>query len=319
MKKLDIISLYKDYSIPYATSGSKHTMPGWINTNCCFCGGKDYHLGFHEATEHFHCWCCGFKTQNETISALLGVSLTDAKAIIKAYRSNRVFIHNKPLTIIKAPKVILPGVSLTLTTPEKQPVRGQILTIDPYMTLGRAYLEKRGFKGQNLTDLINLYNLHVTGPIGPYKFRIIIPIYVDGELVSYQGRDYTGQSDLRYKACKKTDEVKDHKSCLYAMDLAKGDTVVVVEGVVDAWKLGAGAVATFGTSFLPSQVKILAEQWKNRVILFDKTAKREGEKLANMLSGFNGTTELAILNESKDPGEIPIEKARKIMKMLRIT
>ena len=317
MNKLDILSLYKDYSIPFATSGSKHTMPGWVNVSCPFCtGSKDYHLGFNETKEYFHCWRCGFKTQVESISALLSVSLADAKDIINAYRTNKIQEVKRPLVASKAAKVALPGVSMDPTTPQISPTRGQILTIAPYMTLGRVYLAKRGFRGPFLTDLISTYNLHITGPIGPYKFRIIIPIYTDGQLVSYQGRDYTGQSDLRYKACKRTDEVKDHKDCLYAMDLAKGDTVVIVEGVVDAWKLGAGAVATFGTSYKPSQVKLLVERWKNRVILFDKAAKKEGEKLANTLSGFSGTTKLVLLNESKDPGDLPIEKAREIMKRL---
>jgi DNA primase len=116
-------------------------------------------------------------------------------------------------------------------------------------------------------------------------------------------------------ACPKAEEVIDHKKCLYAMDLATTDTVVIVEGTVDQWKLGPSAVATFGQSFTLEQVKLLVNRWKRRIVLYDKGAV-QADKLANMLSGFSGETELACLNDLKDPGELTPEKGKEIMEKL---
>ena len=322
MKSLDIIQLYKDYNISFLTSGNKHCSPSWIQINCPFCeGSKDYHLGFHKTKEYFNCWRCGGHKLDSTIAALTGFNIFAAKDLINQYRTGRAVSLITPNNPQRTSKVILPGAKLTPIDPKNNDVGGHFSTLSPEMVChgqALAYLEKRGFKGQNLVDLLDTYNLHFTGPVGMYNFRIIAPIYFNGELVSYQGRDYTGKSQLRYMACKKSEEVKDHKNCLYAMDLATTDTVVIVEGIVDQWKLGKGAVATCGQAFTLPQVKLLVKRWPHRVVLYDKDAVKAKE-LANVLSGFSGKTELACLNNLKDPGELTVEMGREVMKKLEAT
>ena len=303
--------------------GNKHCSPGWVQVCCPYCdGSKDYHLGFHLAKEFYNCYRCGSHRLDITVAALIGQSVYAAKDIIKQYRTG-LHIREEIVNQQKLPHsthVVLPGLPLDPTATKKQSTTGQISTIDPKITQHSQavnYLIKRGFSGENLANLIKTYNLHYTGIFGEYNFRIIVPIYFDGNLVSYQGRDYTDQSKLRYKACPKAEEVIDHKKCLYAMDLATTNTVVIVEGVVDQWKLGPGAVATFGQTFTMVQVKLLINRWSRRIVLYDKGAVKAKE-LANILSGFSGKTELVCLNNLKDPGELTIEKGKEIMKKLEV-
>lgn len=301
MKKLNIKELLNDYAVHSATSGSKHTMPGWINMHCPFCEGpQDYHLGFHEKKEYFHCWRCNWHPLESTIATLINHNIYKTKEIIQQYRTGRPIIISQTDHEIQRPnEVKLPGNDITNTSPHYK------------------YLLKRGFKPERISELIFTYNLKGTGPVGPYSFRIIAPIYFDGNLVSYQGRDYTNKSTLKYKACPKIKEVMDHKNCLYAMDLSRGDTVIIVEGIIDAWKLGSDTVATFGSSFTWAQIKLLAQRWKNRIVLFDADAKTQAYRLANALSAFPGKTSIAFLNDLKDPGESTHTQTQEIIEELK--
>jgi hypothetical protein len=314
MKQFDITSLLQDHAIPFTTTG-KNSSPGWINTQCCFCPDHSDHLGFNLAKEYVVCRKCGYHPLDATIAALLSLPVQEARRLIRQYRTGRPTRVEPIITPVRPDLVKLPGKPLVIppqfcaTMPAKAPIMAGGYIVPPPL----KYLQKRGFTGDHLNQLIDTYQLRDGGVVGPYSHRIIAPVYFDGNLVSYQGRDYTGKSPLKYKACPKAEEVREHKHCLYGMDLVKGDTVVVVEGVVDAWKLGPGAVATFGTSFTWPQVRLLVERWGKRVILFDRDAKEQAYKLANALSGFHGETTIAFLDDLKDPGELSVEKGREII------
>lgn len=94
------------------------------------------------------------------------------------------------------------------------------------------------------------------------------------------------------------------------------DSIVIVEGIADAWKLGPGAVSTFGIGFTTPQV-LRIKRYQYRFILYDNDPKREGQvaakKLANILMGFDGTTEIVNLKNVKDPGELDKMDAKQLM------
>ena len=94
----------------------------------------------------------------------------------------------------------------------------------------------------------------------------------------------------------------------------KGDSVVVVEGITDAWRLGPGAVATFGIQFTLMQV-ILLRQFESKYIMFDSAdpqAIKQAEKLADYLSGFPGHVEI-IETHCGDPAELTQKEADALM------
>ena len=176
---------------------------------------------------------------------------------------------------------------------------------------GKAYLKARGFVPD---AIIQEYGLIITGTTGDYKFRIIIPIYQHGKLVSYQGRDYTGLSPIRYKACARENEIVHHKHLLYDADRVTGDHVIVVEGIVDKWKMGENTVCTFGTGFTPQQVNLLSK-WGKVSILYDgePEAQKHAEKLGEQLSGLGVDVDNIRLGK-EDPGALSMEEARALSK-----
>lgn len=284
----------RDHGVPYVTEGHKHCRPGWIQVVCPFCtGNPGYHLGFNEERENFHCWRCGSKKTIEALSKILRISGSQVYHILAKYKGKRRRTKNTP-TFERRGKVCYPTGTSELNARAAE------------------YLTKRKY---NAEALQKTWDLQSTGPTGPYKFRIIAPIYQDGILVSYQGRDYTGKQDPPYKACAQEDEVEDHKKCLYGLDFVEGDSIIVVEGIADVWRLGIGAVSTFGIKYTNAQVTRLMK-FKKVFIFFDSDPQAivQSRKLAMTLSAFCDVEILII--ENGDPGNMSQEKADKLMREL---
>jgi DNA primase len=175
-------------------------------------------------------------------------------------------------------------------------------------------LQSRNFIPEVLKEK---WKIKGTGPIGDYKHRIIAPIYFNGVLVSYQGRDYTGKAERRYMACRKKDELIHHKNILYGIDRAKGSKCILVEGITDVWRLGDGAVGTFGIQYSDYQLVMLWERFNEIYIMFDddpqaiRRAKTLGQELMTL---FNLKVEICIIKG--DPGGLPQSTADKYKRQL---
>lgn len=295
---LDIERFYQDYSIPYSNRGSKVT-EGWIGIDCPFCDEGDYRLGFNLSSGAVSCWSCGTHSHMELIQTVLNCSWSTASDIIKSYTvSNR---HSKAVSESTKEKVkadVCKWPSGTARLSER----------------GRSYLSGRGFDPDKLESV---WGLKETGPFGDYKFRIMLPIMLNGIMVSYQGRDITNKSDMKYKACKSINEVIDHQEIVYGADLVPGSTALVVEGAADCWRMGPGAISCFGIAFTMSQVNFIASRYKKVYILFDaeEKAQKQAYELAVLLNSKGCETYLLEL-ESGDPGEMDQEEANKLMKEL---
>jgi hypothetical protein len=264
-----------------------------VQTPCPFCiGNEGFHLGYNTSKGYFHCWRCGAHSIEEAIPKILHISYYQLKGLLRPYKTHFIAVEDVPVT--KQAKVCkLPAGCLPLEKPHKN------------------YLKKRKFDPDVVASTWDLYG---TGWLGEYKFRIIAPIYFQHELVSYQGRDYTGHSKDRYKTCAKYNEVIFHKHVLYGIDKVPGERIVICEGITDVWRLGAGAVCTFGIQFKMRQVKLM-KIFKERFILFDTAdaqAREQADKLARLLAVYPGETTVLEL-PYKDPGEMPQKKADRLM------
>jgi len=291
---MSIEKLLQDYNIPTSTGG-KNWQQGWIQTNCCFCSDSGFHLGFNIKGNYCNCWKCGSHQIENAIMQLLGIKWYEAKELLKQYSgadTGTVAIKKKA----SAKEIELPAGCHIIQQRHKQ------------------YLFKRNF---NHYKIVSEWGIMGTGPIGPYKFRIIIPIYFDGKLVSYQGRDITGKSDLRYKACETEKEVIHHKHIVYGIDHVKNRKAVIVEGVFDVWRLGYGAVSTFGTEVTNEQVLLLANRLDKAYIAFDDTeAESKAELLGNRLIALGVDVELITI-DADDPAELSDIQAGRVMKLIR--
>ena len=121
----------------------------------------------------------------------------------------------------------------------------------------------------------------------------------------------------RYTSAKPGEEAVPHKELLYGEWMCRNAVVVVVEGATDAWRVGAGAVATMGLSVTPAQVEKLSRYYR-RVICFDSTgdAQRRASKLADRLACFEGET-LIVRLDAADPGSAGVHEIKQLREYLR--
>ncbi len=299
-KIYDMERLYRDYGIEHATVGTKHCRPGWVQTACPFCSGTTGdHLGYNLVAGYFNCWRCGSHRVNDVLCLLLNISFRQVDSVLSGYVLRKKRKRHDPVSVV---------------TSRKQKHLGLPLGTKELKEQHRGYLIKRKYDPD---ELVAIWGLKGTGAIGPYKFRVIAPITVNEQLVSYQGRDYTGRHLLKYKACPKEQEVIHHKHIVYGMDQCfDSDILVVVEGITDAWRLGPGAVATFGIKYTTPQIKTiarLASNFRRTFILFDSEvqAQQQAQKLrASLQMVF---IDVVLKTVPKDPGALSQDDALLLM------
>jgi len=101
------------------------------------------------------------------------------------------------------------------------------------------------------------------------------------------------------------------KSVLYGVDYIR-HAAVVVEGPADAWRVGPGAVATFGVVVTPDQLARLA-RFPVRVVCFDSDppGRARAAKLVSALAPFPGKTYDVVL-DAEDPGSATPKEIKKL-------
>ncbi len=288
----------RDYTIPSRKEGP-NTHSGWVQICCPFCGDDNYHGGLNLSKGYYNCWKCGNHNLVYLIFKLLKCSFKEAKEIAKTYKGSSLDQKkglekdfNKPATFA-FPKYF-------------GPIRGAY----------KRYLEDRNFDPKFLEKK---YNLRASGPSGNYKFRIIAPIYYERQIVSFQGRDITGNQSARYKACDKEKELIHHKNILYNLDNCRKDTIVVVEGFFDVMRIGDDCAATFGVEWSIEQFIILKERFKRIFIMYDneKEAQDRAIKLTIGLDAFGKDVEIFKLDRG-DPADLSPGDALHLRRELNI-
>ena len=279
----------------------------WIAVECPWCGntsskGKDkLYGGINIVSEVFSCWRCGGKHINAYIRKATG---KDPETIIWDYRSG----VSTDSARVHATTVLMPDCS-------------------EMVGVHRNYLRSRGFDPDQLQSL---YGLKGTGPICQYptkskdipidlSWRIVIPMRdARGQTVSWQARDITNRSSLRYIGCPDSDSITSYKTMLYGEEMARRDIVGVVEGVVDQWRMGSGFVATLGIGVTPEQIKRLSA-WKRVVICFDSElqAQAKAHEIAGNLGSLGIHVDIVDLElGDRDAGDLSAVEAVEIRKEL---
>lgn len=295
--KVDFPRLLTDYSIPWQPPDGNKVMPGWIGIRCPLCNDNDFHGGFNLAGGYYNCWLCGGSSSSWVLSRLLYIGMKEAVSLLKEY-SGGIYSPGDFSPRVKfgsAEKVVLPGSFL-------KPIH-------------KKYLKDRNFDPEYLT-----HKYSILGTIsGDYKYRVIIPIHDRaGRLISYQGRDVTGKA-MKYKGARIEDSKVHYKHTLYPLNYCKGNSIIVVEGVFDAWRLGDGAVCTFGTSVTEFQIRVIAS-FDRIFVLFDAEieAQEKARRIAVKLACLKKQVELVSLS-SGDPAELSPEIARTLKKDLGVS
>jgi hypothetical protein len=184
----------------------------------------------------------------------------------------------------------------------------------PLLPAHKRYLKSRSYDSDTL---VREWGIGGCGPRGGrWAWRVAIPIKnAAGRTVAWQGR-HVGPAQPKYLFTPDEKCLEDPKTLLYGIDMVDGDSVLVVEGVPSVWRIGAGAVATFGIDFKTEQFHML-RRFKRRFLMFDPepAATRRAEQLASQLAVFPGETEI-LSGYDVQPSELPEKEIRSLRKDL---
>lgn len=281
-----------EYNVEIAPEGHHHSREGWIQFDCPKCG-KDshkFHMGYSLASGYVHCWKCGFIPLIEVVSELTGLHYNEARELIKDLETDYV-------------EPIRPKGKLTLPKGLK-PLRK--------LKQHQEYLRSRGYDWKEIKNVWKVQGIPTAKRLG---WRLFIPIFFHGEMVSWTTRTISNDPNInRYLSAKPEEETLPHKTLLYGEDLAR-HAIIIVEGPIDVWRIGPGAVATFGTGVSQAQILRMV-QFPIRAICFDAepAAQKEAKKLLNNLSTFPGETYLITLETGKDASDASEEEIEELRK-----
>jgi len=289
----DAIQFCRDNSVEYWLSG-KNVQEGWVNINCPLCDDESNHGGFNSVVGYYHCWRCGGHKIVPVIKSLLPVSWDTASKMFLDYTGRIQIINKISRKKPKGKKIEIPGEELA--------------------KMHKKYLSSRGFEPEYFEKK---YNLKGTSTAGEFKYRIIIPIYYDGKLVTFQGRDVTDKQQLRYKALSTEKSLIDYREIFYEFDNVGQKTIGLVEGCFDQWRLGDGFVASFGTSLTEQQIRLLCD-FDRVFILFDPEfeAQSRAKEIANKISSIGINAEIIDIEIDGDPADLSDDEAKYIRREL---
>lgn len=288
MKFKDILS---EHNIPTAPEGHHHARTGWIQIDCPFCG-KDshkWHMGYSINGNYLNCWRCGGHSVINTIIEITGLPFRHVKTILD-YLEKPQFEKVKPSGELIIPKGV-------------EPLH--------YMPAHKQYLRSRGFDWEEITRLWQIQGITIASKL---SWRIFIPIIYRSEMVSWTTRSISENEKItRYISAGENEESIPHHNLLYGEDFAR-HAIIVVEGCLDVWRIGPGAVGTFGSGYSSEQLERMLK-YPTRAICFDneKEAQKRARKLSDDLSAFPGDT-YNIRLKCKDPAEETETNIRQLRK-----
>lgn len=285
MKFKNILS---EYNIPIGPIGHYHCREGWVNIDCPYCSpdSQGWYMGYSIEGNFVNCWRCGSHPLINTVMIVTNLSYNEVKKLIGNLETDHF---------------------------EKQKLLGKLVLptgIKKLHSVHKRYLRNRGFNWKEIEYVWKIWGITISSRL---SWRIWIPIHYHGKIVSWTTRSISHNPRItRYISAGENQEALPHKELLYGEDFAR-HAIIVNEGPINAWKIGPGAVATFGSGYSIKQLERMAK-YPIRAICFDNEieAQRRARKLVNDLSVFPGDTYNVTL-DAKDAAE----ESKKNIKRLR--
>jgi len=240
LTKLDLEALLTSLDIEWKSSGEN--VGRHCTGICCpFCDDNNFHLGIFKSGKNFSCWKC--RTTGslfDLLSAIRGISWKEYVQLI----SQQALWRSKDA--VGEIQRIFAGTEEETPLSERQtynvlPEYTETITED---SLTRSPLLQRFLSERDISLATLIASRVAVGRAGDFCHRLVVPIYEENEMVGYQGRDLTGKANLKYL----TPAGFNIMDYLYNVDFVEPrSSIILVEGIIDAWRLGFGTVATFST------------------------------------------------------------------------
>ena len=303
MEERNIIKLLDRYYIPYVTEGN-NVSENFLGINCPYCNDPSEHLGISKTTGIFSCWRCNTRGNLYTLFVtLVNISKEEYEATVE----KGISFAKSPLEQIQ--EMIAPEQTkeeiLTHST-IALPECSYPITKDMEIRLLTKYLKRR----QISLDTCIKHRCFIC-KAGKYMHRLIIPIFYNKIIVSYQGADLTGRADVKYRTA--PGNVNNY---IYNYDNIK-DTMVITEGILDAWRVGNLGTASFGTSISKNQRTLIIEKkLKNLIFAWDNDAYWKAREQADYFIPFIDNVYLIHFPKSHDPDSFGKEFGQKALDKL---
>ena len=244
MRAFDWKSLFSKHRVPYIDRGA-NVKRDEINIRCPWCGNSDpsFHLGLNLGSGWYSCWrnrgAHSGKSPVRLVMKLLGVGYHAAREVCglgEDFIDPEGFDAAAARIMGREPLAAKPAA-----------VRREFLALDgrfiPIVDDGVRvrrhwnYLYRRGFDADDIVPLCRSYGLMACRE-GPFAQRLIIPFFLDGNLVTWTGRAIAG-AQVRYMDLSLDEAVVPAKHTLFNHDCIAegGDVLVLVEGPIDTLKL----------------------------------------------------------------------------------
>ena len=253
---MNFVKLFNDYNVEYDTRVNK----GWTNVTCQFCDDKTFNGGFNNAGDYYHCWKCGGHNFKQALARTVNIPFNEVDTLIEQYAGRNSALNALNKKQAKATKLTLPT--------------------DTFTPAERKYLKERNFSPKLLHEK---YKIVGGGITGSWKYRIIIPLVLNGKIVSWTARTILSKQQQqklkipRYKNLSIEQSVANPKSVLYNLDNCRGKTAVLTEGAFDVIRMSDGFFCSFGTELTQSQISMIKERFTKIFIMFDNEEEAQAK------------------------------------------
>src|SRR5262245_13590185 len=192
--------LLLEHGVDTAPDGHHQARPGWLNFDCPWCGkgSNKWHMGYSVAYGYVNCWRCGPHYLAETLAELVDIDLKEAKQALQEVERPRDIAQEKPRGKLEVPECVVP-----LQGPHKR------------------YLRKRGFDPAQLIKLWNIQGIGLAGASLGLQWRLFIPIYWHGHVVSWTTRSLSDTTKKKYRTAEAHQEAMSHHEILYGEDYVR--------------------------------------------------------------------------------------------------
>jgi hypothetical protein len=295
-----IRSLLQQFGVPYVERG-KNTGPACLGLKCPYCGDDpSEHCGVFKDNGVFTCFRCGQKGSFAyLLSTLSGLSTAECASMIKGETYSPEKIREKlidRLTLDKTKAALDRQAALRTIEEIPLPDCYAPISITTRLPLLDKWLKRRHVALETVVKHRCGYCLG-----GRYSHRLIVPMLFHGCRVGFVALDLTGKADRKAL----NDDFGQIGEYLYGYDEVRPSSVlVVVEGILDQWRVGHHCVATLGTHITDGQREmILGLHPRPLVICRDGDYYWRSRKTVHEFQPFV-QTKVVMLPKTEDPDSI---------------